>query len=89
MCMEKNVLVKKWLQIHSKSESKRQSMKWKHTDSPAKKKFQAQQSVEKLMLTIFWNMKRPITTELLEKIPTISSASYSKWLRAWKMKPEN
>ena len=33
----------------------------KHTDSPIKKKFQAQWSVKKIMLIKFWGMKWPIT----------------------------
>ena len=35
---------------HNKSESKRQPMEWKYTNSPTKKKFRAQGSVKKLFL---------------------------------------
>ena len=51
-------------------------MKWKHIDSPVKKKFQVQQSVKKVMLPYFSNMKRPIPIDFLEKGSTVNSASY-------------
>ena len=55
---------------------KGQSMEWKHTDSPIKKKFQAQWSVKEVMLTVFWCMKEPITIDFLEK-----DATYCPFLR--------
>ena len=39
-----------WI-CHYKPKLKRQTMQWKH--SPVKKKFQVQQSVKKVMLTVF------------------------------------
>ena len=51
---------------------KRQFMK--HTDSLVKKKFWAQQSVKKLMLTVFCVMNGPITIDfLLKKSATVKS----------------
>ena len=41
--------------------------KRKHTDSPVKQMFLVQWSVKKGMLTIFWDMKVPITIDYLEK----------------------
>ena len=42
------------------------------------KKFWAEQSVKKVMLTVFWDMKGPITIDFLEKDATVNSASYSQ-----------
>ena len=52
--------LKTWV-CHYKIGLKSQSMKWKHTDSLVKKKFRVQQSVKKVMLTIFWDTKGLIT----------------------------
>ena len=46
-----------------------------------KKKLWVQQSVKKVMLTIIWDIKRPITFDLLEKIRTANSASFCQPLR--------
>ena len=80
MCSEKHILVKKMFTnelnivfFYDVPELKRQSIEWKHIDSPVKNKFWVQQSVKKVMLTVFWNMKGPIT---LEKGATVNSASY-------------
>ena len=43
---------KTWL-YHYKPVSKRQSMEWKHIDSPVKKTFQALKSVKKVLLIVF------------------------------------
>ena len=56
-------------------------MEWKHTDFPVKKKFWAQQSGKKMMLTVFWNMKEPITIDFREKAATVNSTSYCQLLR--------
>ena len=58
-----------------------------NTDSPVKKKIWAQGSVTKVMLTVFWDMKGPITWFPLEKkkkkkkkkkSTTVNSAYYCK-----------
>ena len=48
-------------------------MKWKQTNSPVKKKFWVHQSVKKVMLTAFWNMKELITIDFLEKSETVNN----------------
>ena len=71
MCMEKHVLVKNCLQ----PKSKRQFIKWKHTDFPEKKKFSMQRSIKKVMLKVFWNMKGLITVDFHEESATENRAS--------------
>ena len=58
--------------------SKRQSVQWKHTDSPLKT---VQRSVKKVMLTFYWDMKKFITIDFLEKGTTVNSASFYQFLR--------
>ena len=51
MCSEKHVY--QWAKhgfCHDEPGSKRQFIEWKHTESPVKKKFWAQQSVKKVIL---------------------------------------
>ena len=49
---------------------------------PVKKKFLEQRSVKKVILTVFWNMKEPITLDFLEKkVATINKAFYCLFLR--------
>ena len=50
-------------------------MEWKHRDSLVNKKFWVQQSLKKVMLTVFWDMKGPITVDFLEKGATVNSIS--------------
>ena len=57
---------KTWVH-HYSPESRRQSMKWKHFGSPVKKKFKTQLSAGKVMLTIFWDSKRPILENYLKR----------------------
>ena len=38
--------------------------------------FRVQQSLKKVILTFFWNMKGLVTIDFLEKGPTVNSASY-------------
>ena len=41
-------------------------MKWKHIDSVVKKKFLAQSSAKKVVLTVFCDLKEPVTTDFFE-----------------------
>ena len=54
----------------------KQYMQCKHTEFPVKKKFQAQRSIKKIMLTVFWGMKGPITIDFLKNISAVNSDSY-------------
>ena len=42
---------------------KRQSIEWKQTDSPVRKRFRPQQSAKKLMPTVFWHIKGHIMND--------------------------
>jgi len=50
---------------HYEPESKRQSMKWRHVESPSKKKFKMLLSVGKVMCTVFWDRKGVILLDFL------------------------
>ena len=66
----------KWIKrvCHYGPESKRQSIEKKLIDSLVKEKSGAQQSVKKVMLTVFWDMNR---LDFLEVGATANSVSYS------------
>ncbi len=66
---------------HFEPESKRQSMVWKHPDSPSVKKFKSRPFANKVLLTVFWDMRRPIYCHYLEDRQTVNSESSSKELR--------
>ena len=59
-------------------------MERKHIDSPVKKTFWVLQSV-KVILTVFWDMKGPMTIDFIEKGATVNNASYCQLL--WKNSP--
>ena len=65
---------------HYEPESKRQSMEWKHPESPTKKKFKTQCSAGKVMFTIFWDSEGAILENFLEKGCTINSVRYTNML---------
>ena len=78
MCTEKHVLIKKCLQLgwiwfgHYEPDSKRQSMEEKQRLS-GKEKFQAQQSVKKVILTVFCDMKESMIIDFFEKGATVNN----------------
>ena len=74
-----------WIHYYE-PESKRQSMEWKHPNSPCKKKFKTQPSAGKLMLTVFWDSQGPLLEHYHERGTTINSVRYSEMLTA-KLKP--
>ena len=65
---------------HYEPESKRQSMEWKHQQSPSKKQFKTQPSAGKLMFTVFWDSQIPVLEHYQERGTTINSARYSEML---------
>ena len=64
---------------HYESETKQQSMQWKHTSSS--KKFKSQPSAGKLMLTVFWDSQGPLLEHYMEKGVTVTSVNYCNMLR--------
>ncbi|GBN42211.1 Mariner Mos1 transposase [Araneus ventricosus] len=59
-------------------ESKRQSVQWKHTDSPPPKKFRAlQTSAGKAMLSFFFDHEEPLLIDLLEHGARVNAQLYS------------
>jgi histone-lysine N-methyltransferase SETMAR len=65
---------------HYEPESKRQSLEWRHTFSPSKKKFKSQPSSGKVLFTLFWDMNGPIVEHYQKKGETVNSARYSTLL---------
>ena len=61
---------------HYEPESKRQSMEWRHVNSPSKKKFKTLPSVGKVMCTVFWDRKGVILLDFLEPGQTINCDYY-------------
>ncbi|GFT58463.1 putative transposase [Trichonephila clavipes] len=57
---------------HYESETKRDSMQWKHASSPPLKKFRAVKSIGKVLLTVFSDVQGPLLVKFLEHrlIPT-------------------
>jgi hypothetical protein len=68
-----------WIQYYEPA-SKRQSMEWRHTSSPVKKKLKLAPSAGKLMLTLFWDINGPILEHYQEKGETDNSVRYSTML---------
>ena len=61
---------------HYEPESRRQSMEWRHVNSPSKKKFKTLPSAGKVMCTVFWDRKGVILLDFLEPGQTINSDRY-------------
>ncbi|XP_067929080.1 histone-lysine N-methyltransferase SETMAR-like [Watersipora subatra] len=66
---------------HYEPESKQQSLRWKHPSSCVTKRFRAQRSVKKVMLTVFWDVRGPITISFLEQGTTVNSENYCQLLQ--------
>lgn len=62
-------------------ESKRQSMAWKYLDSPNDKKFKTKPSAGKILLTGFWDSRRPLLEHYLERGSTVTGHNYCEMLR--------
>jgi len=61
---------------HYEPESKRQSMEWRHVNSPPKKKFKMLPSAGKVMCTVFWDGNGVSLLDFLEPGQTINSDGY-------------
>jgi hypothetical protein len=61
-------------------ESERQSIEWKHPQSPGRKKFKSQPSAGNLMLTCFWDSQGPALERYQRRDATTYSAHYSEVL---------
>jgi histone-lysine N-methyltransferase SETMAR len=61
-------------------------MEWKHTPSPAKKKFKAHPTAGKLMITVFGESKGLLLEHYEGRVSTMNSARYSE-MQCDKLKP--
>lgn len=66
---------------HMTPESKQQSMEWRHTASPRKKKFKQTMSTRKIMCTVFWDRKGVLLIEFLPRGETINRETYCQTLK--------
>ena len=66
-----------WCQ-HYEPESKRQSVEWRHMNSPSKKKFKTLPSAGKVICTVFWDRKRVILLDFLEPGQTSTLTATSR-----------
>ena len=71
---------------HYDSENQRQSIEYRHKESPQPKKFKTQASAGKVMLTVFWNLEHVVLADFIEKETTINSQCYIETLTALKKK---
>ena len=69
-----------WLH-HFEPETKRQSMQWKHSTSPAPKKVKVVSPAGKVMASVFWDAKGIVCIDYLQKGKTINGEYYAKLLR--------
>jgi len=68
-----------WL-YHYDSETKQQSMEWRHSGSPRPKKFRVQKSAGKILASIFLNQDGILLIDYLPKGQTINAEYYSSLL---------
>ena len=66
---------------HFEPETKRQSMQWKHSTSPAPKKAKMVSFAGKVMASVFWDAKGIVFIDYLQKGKTINGEYYAKLLR--------
>ena len=55
-------------------------MVWKHSKSPVRKKFRTAPSVHKVMLTAFWDCRRPVVLDFMPRGFTINADRYCSTL---------
>ncbi|GFW83103.1 histone-lysine N-methyltransferase SETMAR [Trichonephila clavipes] len=61
---------------HINPESKRQSMEWRHTNSPVRVKAKRTISTRKVMATVFWVRHGVLLVEFMQQGTTINAAAY-------------
>ncbi|GFX95014.1 histone-lysine N-methyltransferase SETMAR [Trichonephila clavipes] len=61
---------------HITPESKRQSMEWRHTNSPVRVKAKRIISTRKVMATVFWDRHGVLLVEFMQQGTTINAAAY-------------
>ncbi len=67
-------------------ETKRQSMTWKHTESPVAKKFKKTISAKKTMASVSWDVQGVVLCEFLSNGETINANRYIETLEKLKCK---
>jgi len=68
-----------WLYFYD-SETKQQSMEWRHSGSPRPKKLRVQKSAGKVLASIFWDQDGILHNDYLPKGQTINAQYYSSLL---------
>jgi len=74
---------------HITPETKKQSLHWKHTGSPKRKKFKQTFSKRKIMCTVFWDRQGVLLVEFLPQGTTINSAVYCETLKKMRRAIQN
>ena len=69
-----------WLLYHYDTETKQQSMEWRHSGSHCPKIFRMQKSAGKVLASIFWDQDGILLIDYLPKCQTINAAYYSSLL---------
>jgi len=69
-----------WVHYHQ-PETKKASKEWHHTSSPKPKKFCAQPSAGKVMLTLFWDKRGIILEHYIPKGNTVTRTTYADHLK--------
>ena len=68
-----------WL-YHYESETKQQSMEWRHSVSPRPKYFECKNPLEKFSPRIFWDQDGTLHIDYLPNVQTINAEYYSSLL---------
>jgi len=66
---------------YHQQETKKASKEWRHTSSPKPKKFHAQPSVGKVMLTLFWDKRGVILEHYVPRGNPVTSTTYADLLK--------
>lgn len=62
--------------FHHTPESKQQLMEWRHTHSALIKKFKTSTSINRVMVTVFWDRKRVLMVNCMPHGTTVNAAAY-------------